>query len=393
MRLLLAAVVALLLLAGFGLFLYATRRLYRRMQRALDARGYRSPVVQTGSGALAFALTLGGFFAVAAVAGAEAALPAIFVAAMAAPLILTACVRLLPARQARTAGARVVRFPYRRASYALYAAAVLAVGGAAALELGNLLSVAAMLTVAGLTCREIARRTTLPDASVVLAADSRPPVLYLRPFEQDDRVFAELPRMRGQFWTDLGRNIARTSSRRHLTLDEYLRDAIARIGPWVALGNPSDFVPPEGAARSYIADAEWQDRFRTLAAQAACCVMIAGVSSSIRWELAALRAMALHQRLFLLTPPRRPRGARLTRLLTTPPRRQPLPLVAWPDVAAALREAGYQPDAGAPGPGAVVGFDAEGRSWVLAREATSPAAVVDAIARALAAGRGVPVRV
>lgn len=175
MRLLFAVVVALLLLAGFGLLIYGAQRLYRRLQRALILRGYRSPVVLTASAAVALALTVGGFFVLAEIVGSDAALLAVLGLVLLVPLGLTAGVRLLPARRARTAGTRVVRFPYRRASYALHAGALGAVAAAAAFEAQPFLNFAAMLTVAGLTCRQIARRTTLPDASAVLAADPRPP--------------------------------------------------------------------------------------------------------------------------------------------------------------------------------------------------------------------------
>lgn len=393
MRHLFAVVLALLLLAAFGFLIYGAQRLYRRLQRALVVRGYRSPVVLTMSGAVAFALTIGGFFVLAEAVGSDAALLATLGLVLLVPLALTVGVRLLPERRARTAGTRVVRFPYRHASYALYAGAIGAVAASAAFEAQAFLNIAAMLTVAGLTCRQIARRTTLPDASAVLAADPRAPVLYLRPFQQDDGLFVERPRARRQFWTDLGRAIARTPSRRHLTLEEYVKDEVSAIGPWIALGNPLDFVPPDGAARTYVADDDWQANFRSLAARAACCVMVPGLSDQVRWELSTLRALGLQERLFILTPPRRPRSSALARRLTMPARRQRLPAIPWADLAAALREAGYHPSAESPGPGAVVGFDAAGRSRVLTSNAGSAGAIVSAMALGLGRHREAAVRV
>lgn len=172
-----------------------------------------------------------------------------------------------------------------------------------------------------------------------------------------------------------------------------MRDDVSAIGPWIALGNPADFVPPNGAARTYVADEEWQAQFQDLAARAACCVMVAGLSDQVRWELSTLRALDLHPRLFILTPPRRPRSSALARLLTRPAQRRHLAAVPWADLAAALRDAGYHPSVEPPGPGAVVGFDASGQSRVLTSNAASAGAIVAAMAVGLGRHRGAAVRV
>ena len=45
----------------------------------------------------------------------------------------------------------------------------------------------------GLGCLAIARRAAQPDAAAVLAQDPRPPVIYLRPFQQEEEIFAQVP--------------------------------------------------------------------------------------------------------------------------------------------------------------------------------------------------------
>ena len=58
------------------------------------------------------------------------------------------------------------------------------------------------LALGGLGCLAIARRTTAaPDATAVLAADPRPPVVYLRPFQQEEETFAQLPWRWREFWS------------------------------------------------------------------------------------------------------------------------------------------------------------------------------------------------
>jgi hypothetical protein len=59
----------------------------------------------------------------------------------------------------------------------------------------------------------------------------------------------------------------------NVTLEDFLGPEITnRIGPFVALGNPLDFVPPDGAARAYVADDEWPKHFADLVRRARCMV-------------------------------------------------------------------------------------------------------------------------
>ena len=150
-----------------------------------------------------------------------------------------------------------------------------------------------------------------------------------------------------------------------LTLEQYLGMEIsARIGPFIALGNPVDFVPPEGAARTYVADDEWTKHFEEMVRRARCIVVMAATSEHVLWELAQIRSMGLQQRLFVLTKPKLVRKTRA---------------VAWGTFAAALRQADYESCGEDPGPGAAVGFDGDGQAVVLKRDAKSAAETVDAL--------------
>jgi hypothetical protein len=392
MSLILAIPLAFLLLGGFLLLLFVGQRLYRRLQRTLTEHGYKSPVLLTLGSGFAFLLTIAGIVLATAI-DEDALVPAIILITLVVPVLLTLAVRLLPARNPRTGGRRSVRFPYGRAAQACFAVSAGFAIAAPASGVPQLMSVAVSLAVAGLTCREIARRATIPDLATTLATDSRAPVLYLRPFQQDEDVFVEVPRSRREFWTDWRRNIARhTTSQRFVTLDGYVRREItASIGPLVALGNPLDFVPPHGAARVYAPDDSWRDQFAELAQRAACCLLVAGLSSQVGWELTRLRELGLHQRLFVVTKPLRQRmrsGGRglaglLGSFLTKPPRLHFDPPVAWSEFSALLQRAGYTTGSGDPGPGSVVSFDVNARVVVLARDARSAAEIVSAIASAL----------
>jgi hypothetical protein len=392
----LAVLAVVLLLAGTVGYLVLASRAFGLLRRSLERRGYKSPVVRTLAGAAAFLSVFALALLASPVVGREQVLWVALAGFVLVPGASALAVRLLPARNPRTAGRRVVRFPYAGAGVALLALAALALGAAV---VGTPLppQAAVVLGLAGLASLGIARRTSAPAASEVLAADARPPVLYLRPFRDDAATFAECPRSARELLGDWFRARTGRGGGRLRTAEEYLESDVEKvIGPLVALGNPLDFVPPEGAARVYLADETWRDGFRELVERAACVVMTAGVSEQVAWELEHLRAAGQHGRLFVLTRPTllEPARSPLRRALrwwiaqmTRPSGRRLEPPCPWSEFAATLRAAGYRPGPMDPGPGAVVGFDHDGGAVVLARDTRSAAQTVGVIRERLALGR------
>lgn len=362
----LAVVGVLLILVGFGLYVMLVSRLYKRLRNAIQGRGYKSPALLTGAYAAAFTLPFACTLLMVRIVGSNNdALWWLLVLFIAAPLGLTFLAPLLPVRNRRTPGRRVVRFPYRHVGYVLLSGTAVLWTVAAVTNTAGFFQVGIQCALGGIGCLAIARRTAAPDASAVLAADPRAPVLYLRPFQQEEETFAELPWGWRDVWANADRVIMRRSWRR-LTLEQYLgMEVSGRIGPFVALGNPFDFVSPEGgAARTYVADDEWTKHFEEMVHRARCIVMMAASSENVLWELGQIRSMGLEQRLIVLT---RPKLARKTKT------------EAWAPFAAALQQAGYQSCADDPGPGAAVGFDGNGHAVVLRRDARSAAETVDAL--------------
>jgi hypothetical protein len=185
-----------------------------------------------------------------------------------------------------------------------------------------------------------------------------PIVLYLRPFATEDRLF---------HWDNLDR----------CTADEYLLKAVeASLGRFVALGSPTDLLPPAGATRTYHDDDSWRDEFIRLARQAQCIIGVAACSPNITWELGILKQSGLHKKLFLVTPP------------TSHYRRGLLEWLAgrlygrfnepWNGVALALRSAGFVAGDD-PGPGTVMSFTTTGRAIPLERNVRTPLEYVAAI--------------
>ena len=308
----LAVIAMVLILAGFALYVMLTFRLYKRLRTTVQQRGYKSPVVLTGAGVAAFTLPFVFTLLMVQIVGKDDdALWWLLLLFLAAPLGLTLAVRFLPARNPRTAGRRVVWFPYRPVGYFLLGGAAVLWTAAGVTNKAGLFQVGVQFALGGLACLVIARRAAAPDASAVLAVDPRPPVVYLRPFQQEEETFAELPWRWRDFWTNAGRSIMRRKSWHLLTLEQYLGMEIsARIGPFIALGNPVDFVPPEGAARTYVADDEWTNHFEEMVRRARCIVVMAATSEHVLWELALIRSMSLQQRLFVLTKPKLVRKTR-----------------------------------------------------------------------------------
>jgi hypothetical protein len=202
--------------------------------------------------------------------------------------------KLLPPKP-RVAGARKVLFPYRLAAWVLLAAGVgqfLFFGFSShwkSQTVNPSLKFLCYFALPGcLYCLYLAKRSHAPSADEVLDIDHRPPVLYLRAFAYEEQKFVILP----------GKEAAKYSSylgtKSGVTLEQYFASAIREaIGPFVALGNPLDYAPPEGASRKYERDENWKDYFLDQARRAACIIIQVGDSRNLQWEFEALKLEGL----------------------------------------------------------------------------------------------------
>ena len=214
------------------------------------------------------------------------------------------------------------------------------------------------MVTSGLFFRYLDRLRREKTIEQVLSGDLRPPVLYLRAFNQERDFFAVVP---AEEYVDRVMNPftrravdAKQVQEIALTLEQYIKPEIEKgIGPLVALGSPEDYLPPEGAARTYADDVDWMERFKALVAEAQAIVMEVSRSENLRWELQWLRTLGLQTKLFLLTRPRRPRElAWLTRLsYVWLPRLRGIPPSNWAEFSTDLRQLGYGFDFDAPARG------------------------------------------
>ncbi|RAU20280.1 hypothetical protein CU669_19125 [Paramagnetospirillum kuznetsovii] len=134
------------------------------------------------------------------------------------------------------------------------------------------------------------RRYASPDARTVLARDTRPPVLLLRSFIDDEL------RMDDSGFLD---NFYRSDR----TFEEVVTDQLWGFGPVIAIGRPSEEVPMSGAVREYVSHDTWQQRVATLVDQAAMIVMILGPTPGFGWELQRMVQMKCLDKVVLVMPP------------------------------------------------------------------------------------------
>ena len=122
-------------------------------------------------------------------------------------------------------------------------------------------------------------------------SDPRPPVLYLRAFD-DDKKMAEF----------FGTENTPILPLQLVTEEERLARAFDGIGPFRALGASGEDLPTLGAERLYVEDAQWRERVRALVGSARLIVIRAAVTESLIWEMRLVMDMLSPERIVLLVP-------------------------------------------------------------------------------------------
>ncbi|MFD5825257.1 hypothetical protein [Lentzea sp. NPDC060358] len=356
---------------------------FMRVWRRAQAKGYTGPVTPAVLLTTTFAGLPGGALLAAVLAppedaGVIAGLAGLL-GVVAALGVLALAVHLLPARPVRSGRRRRPRTPFRllgNLAVALPLVVTLALllsGRPATLGTQLLLPMAVLSAL----CHSAARRADRIDA--LPPPDPRPAVVWIRGFGNERRLFGF--RRRDAAETRARPELRKVFSRREepMSFEEYFAPAIAGgLGRGYGLGNPRDYLPPDGIDRHYATDDSWREQFAGLVAGARCVVMAPGDWPELRYEFRVIRELGACRRLFVLTPP-----AGRARQVRRVNRLKGFRHEDWDDLVAALAgEPGYRlgPD---PGSGAVVTFDGDGNAVVLARGAEGPADYVAAMLRHL----------
>jgi hypothetical protein len=133
------------------------------------------------------------------------------------------------------------------------------------------------------------RRYFQIDADALLRSDTRAPILFLRSFEDEEKLtFAQSGKALFDYSLE-------TRLSRHFML----------FGPFVAVGSPQDELPQLGAARARLTDDEWRGRVRQWMRSSQVILIYAGSTYWINWELATLARRGHMHKVILLIPPRR----------------------------------------------------------------------------------------
>ena len=131
------------------------------------------------------------------------------------------------------------------------------------------------------------------DRAEAQRRDTRPPILLLRSFQDD-----ETP-VRSTSWV---RTLA-FGFRRGLTLEQVIVSVVGHRGPVVAIGRPGEAQRPIGAARSYHAEDEWQGEIVKLLGYAQIVVVILGPTENIAWEFTKVRELDALEKVIIVFPP------------------------------------------------------------------------------------------
>jgi hypothetical protein len=122
---------------------------------------------------------------------------------------------------------------------------------------------------------------TLVSAQDLLASDTRPHVVYLRSFKDDETTSRLL-------------NLS--------TEEQELAVAMLEIGPFIAFGEPGENSPDPGAARMYVDHENWQDLIVDLISNARLVVARIANSQSFWWEISTSLRILKPESLLLLLP-------------------------------------------------------------------------------------------
>ena len=88
-----------------------------------------------------------------------------------------------------------------------------------------------------------------------------------------------------------------------MTHEQRLARTLRKVGPFVAVGDPTEELPQLGAARVYAADEDWQTTVDELTARAGAVLLQTGDSDGLAWEVDHVVALGAPERMILALPP------------------------------------------------------------------------------------------
>jgi TM2 domain len=117
------------------------------------------------------------------------------------------------------------------------------------------------------------------SAEQLLASDPRRPVVYLRSFEADNEIVLHPDSLWKRAATILF-DYAVTFSP-----GQELAEVLNRVGPVIAIGKPGEPLPELGAARLYVADADWKAKVTDMMERSRLVIIRTGSTPNLEWEI------------------------------------------------------------------------------------------------------------
>ncbi len=159
-----------------------------------------------------------------------------------------------------------------------------------------------ILAVVGPTLWRTGGRLAVIPGELLLQRDRRPPVLYLRSFDDEEASHRFAHFMRTAFTvTPILGGYSQWAPMEQWQFAKLMR----RIGPYVTVARPGEHLPELGASPIYLDDDEWQSRVLKLMKQARFVVVRAGATPGLRWEIEMLWKNVPPERVLLIAPGRR----------------------------------------------------------------------------------------
>ena len=160
------------------------------------------------------------------------------------------------------------------------------------------------LLLLGIWVVGVGRRVSQMSPTTLILCDERPPIVYLRSF-QDDGAFKshfgidEKYTRTGVLPLDL---LYMLVGRANPSMEVELSRVLSRFGPFIAIGQPGENLAPEGASRMYADQACWQNVVAAAMRDCQLVVWQAGTTPSVYWELKAIVKLCKPQSVVLLVP-------------------------------------------------------------------------------------------
>jgi hypothetical protein len=174
---------------------------------------------------------------------------------------------------------------------------------------------AAILSLAAISLIYTGYRLGQRPAQRALKDDSRPPILFLRPFEVDGRtdlnphgLLAQLLGIEALGWFKRLGPIGNIHPLRILRLffsvtadhsEEQMARYFRRHGPFVAIGRPGERFSLGGAARLYVSDEMWQTAVLDLLDHSQFVVLQPSTTPGVRWEIEQTAKLVAPERILL----------------------------------------------------------------------------------------------